>query len=74
MDYVIVGGSIAAASGLAAVRRNLPDAEIRVVADEPLPFCCRPLIPYLLRSDRRRAGGHQGCRGSAAGRAGSHGD
>lgn len=52
MDYVIVGGSIAAASGLAAVRRNLPDAEIRVVADEPLPFYYRPLIPYLLDGSR----------------------
>lgn len=48
MEYLIVGGSIAAAAGRAAIRRNQPEAKIRVVADEPLPFYYRPLIPYLL--------------------------
>lgn len=52
MDYVIVGGSVAAASGLAAIRRNKPAAEIRVVADEPVPFYYRPLIPFLLDGSR----------------------
>ncbi|MCI5146737.1 MAG: NAD(P)/FAD-dependent oxidoreductase, partial [Candidatus Electrothrix sp. AR3] len=52
MQYVIVGGSIAAASGLAAVRKNNPHAQIRVVADEPVPFYYRPLIPYLLDGSR----------------------
>ena len=48
MKYVIVGGSVTAASGQAAIRRNRPEADIRVVADEPVPFYYRPLIPYLL--------------------------
>ena len=52
MEYVIVGGSVAAASGLAAIRRNRPQAEVRVVADEPIPFYYRPLIPYLLDGSR----------------------
>jgi NAD(P)H-nitrite reductase large subunit len=52
MEYVIVGGSAAAASALAAIRQNRPKAEIRVVADEPVPFYYRPLIPYLLDGSR----------------------
>jgi NAD(P)H-nitrite reductase large subunit len=52
MEYLIVGGSIAAASGLAAIRRNKPSAEIRVIADEPVPFYYRPLIPFLLDGSR----------------------
>ncbi len=52
MDYVIVGGSAAAAAGLAAIRRNKPSAEIRVIADEPVPFYHRPLIPYLIDGSR----------------------
>ncbi|WPD24905.1 MAG: FAD-dependent oxidoreductase [Candidatus Electrothrix scaldis] len=52
MEYVIVGGSVAAASGLAAIRRNRPQAEIRVVTDEAIPFYYRPLIPYLLDGSR----------------------
>lgn len=52
MEYVIVGGSVAAASALAAIRQNRPKAEIRVVADEAVPFYYRPLIPYLLDGSR----------------------
>lgn len=52
MEYVIVGGSVAAASALAALRRNKPQAEIRVIADEPVPFYYRPLIPFLLDGSR----------------------
>ncbi|CAK8711096.1 hypothetical protein GCAAIG_00350 [Candidatus Electronema halotolerans] len=52
MEYVIVGGSVAAASALAAIRQNRPRAEIRVVADEAVPFYYRPLIPYLLDGSR----------------------
>lgn len=52
MEYLIVGGSVAAASSLAAIRRNKPSAEIRVIADEPVPFYYRPLIPFLLDGSR----------------------
>ncbi len=52
MEYLIVGGSIAAASALTAIRKNTPQAEVRVVADEPVPFYYRPLIPYLLDGSR----------------------
>uniref|UniRef100_UPI004057AE8B NAD(P)/FAD-dependent oxidoreductase n=1 Tax=Candidatus Electronema sp. TaxID=2698783 RepID=UPI004057AE8B len=52
MEYLIVGGSAAAASGLAAIRRNRPQARIGIVADEPAPFYYRPLIPFLIDGSR----------------------
>jgi NAD(P)H-nitrite reductase large subunit len=52
MEYLIVGGSIAAASGLSAIRRNKPLARIRVIAAEAMPFYYRPLIPFLIDGSR----------------------
>ncbi len=53
MKYVIVGGSIAAATGLGVIRANRPEAEIQVVADEAVPFYYRALIPYLIDDSRK---------------------
>jgi NAD(P)H-nitrite reductase large subunit len=52
MEYLIVGGSAAAAAGAAAIRRNRPQARIGIVADEPMPFYYRPLIPFLIDGSR----------------------
>ncbi|XOF33933.1 MAG: NAD(P)/FAD-dependent oxidoreductase [Candidatus Electrothrix sp. YB6] len=52
MQYVIVGGSISASTALNVIRTNSPGAEIRVVADEAVPFYYRALIPYLLDDSR----------------------
>jgi NAD(P)H-nitrite reductase large subunit len=52
MQYVIVGGSIAAASALQVIRTNRPNAKIQVIADEAMPFYYRALIPFLLDNSR----------------------
>ncbi len=52
MKYLIVGGSIAAATALNVIRANRPDAEIQVVADVAVPFYYRALIPFLLDGSR----------------------
>ncbi|MCI5224598.1 MAG: hypothetical protein D3924_18510, partial [Candidatus Electrothrix sp. AR4] len=52
MGYVIVGGSIAAATALHVIHANSLETEIQVVADEPVPFYYRALIPYLIDDSR----------------------
>ena len=52
MQYVIVGGSIAATTAINIIRANRPDARIQVVADEAMPFYYRALIPFLLDNSR----------------------
>lgn len=52
MQYVIVGGSIAATTAINVIRVNRPDAKIQVVADEAVPFYYRALIPFLLDKSR----------------------
>ncbi len=52
MQYVIVGGSIAATTALNVIRTNRPDAEIQIVANEAVPFYYRALIPFLLDNSR----------------------
>jgi NAD(P)H-nitrite reductase large subunit len=52
MRYVIVGGSIAAATALNVIRTNRQDADIQVVANEAVPFYYRALIPFLLDNSR----------------------
>ncbi|MCW5213419.1 NAD(P)/FAD-dependent oxidoreductase, partial [Desulfobulbus sp. TB] len=52
MQYVIVGGSIAATTALNVIRANSPDADIHVVANEAVPFYYRALIPFLLDKSR----------------------
>ena len=51
MRHVIIGGSIAAASAIAAITAKDRDAEITVVSQER-PFYFRPLIPNLLEGSR----------------------
>lgn len=51
MHYVLVGGSIAAASAMAEIRKNDPGAEVTVVSPEA-PFYFRPLIPMLIDGSR----------------------
>ncbi|MCI5129878.1 MAG: hypothetical protein D3907_15655, partial [Candidatus Electrothrix sp. AUS3] len=52
MQYVIVGGSIAAITALNVIRANRPDAKMQMVADEAVPFYYRALIPFLLDKSR----------------------
>jgi NAD(P)H-nitrite reductase large subunit len=52
MEYVIVGGSIAAATALNVLRANSPGTAVHVVADEAVPFYYRALIPYLIDESR----------------------
>lgn len=51
MQYVVLGGSIAAASAMSAIRGKDPGAEITVVSPET-PFYFRPLIPMLIEGSR----------------------
>jgi NAD(P)H-nitrite reductase large subunit len=50
MQYVIVGGSIAGASALRAIRVNDPEGTITLVTAEK-PFYYRPLIPMIIDGD-----------------------
>jgi NAD(P)H-nitrite reductase large subunit len=52
MRHVIIGGSIAASSAIAAIREKDPKAGITVVTPEESPFYYRPLIPMLLEGTR----------------------
>lgn len=52
MDYLIIGGGIAATSALKAIRANDPDADIAIVSDENPSFYHRPLIPLLIDGSR----------------------
>ena len=52
MKYLIIGGSIAAATAVNVIRANRPHAEIQVIADEAVPFYYRALIPFLLDGSR----------------------
>lgn len=51
MQYVVLGGSIAAASAVSAIRKKDREAEVTVVAPET-PFYYRPLIPMLVDGSR----------------------
>jgi NAD(P)H-nitrite reductase large subunit len=51
MQYVIVGGSIAGASAIRAIRANDPEGVITLVTAEK-PFYYRPLIPLIIDGDR----------------------
>lgn len=50
MQYVIVGGSIAGASAIRAIRANDPEGVITLVTAEK-PFYYRPLIPLIIDGD-----------------------
>jgi NAD(P)H-nitrite reductase large subunit len=50
MQYVIVGGSIAGASAIRAIRANDPEGVIILVTAEK-PFYYRPLIPLIIDGD-----------------------
>lgn len=52
MKYLIIGGSIAAATAVNVIRANRPQAEIQIIADEAMPFYYRALIPFLLDGSR----------------------
>jgi NADPH-dependent 2,4-dienoyl-CoA reductase/sulfur reductase-like enzyme len=50
MQYVIVGGSIAGASAIRAIRANDSEGVITLVTAEK-PFYYRPLIPLIIDGD-----------------------
>lgn len=51
MQYLIIGGSIAAVSAIKAIRKNDPDGSITMVTSE-WPVYYRPLIPLIIDGSR----------------------
>lgn len=54
MQYVIVGGGIAAVSAVTAIREYDPDCTITVISEEEHCFYYRPMTPLIIKGDRER--------------------